>query len=323
MYIFSCRRRCVLIYIATFLFVVTLIAHKIYVNTRVWTDEHWHQLRPVEGLINYRHNYIMPGVTGCTGSTRLFIMVFSRPESISTRALIRTTWLNPDFIGSEANSVSYRFLLGGIHDETILAAVKNESSQFGDIIIDTSFPDSYQLLVRKTISMVDWVDTYCSSVMAVLKSDDDTWFNVEYLLKILPYLEPGIHGHVFRFAGVSRNPKDAWFIPSDLYPFGHYPDFTSGSGYLIVGRGTNIYSRLLATLSTIRTVWMEDIFLTGLVAEKAKVPRFHHDGFNSIKYPTDDICQYRKIISSHQLDEDSLYYIYLSLTDSNLKCATD
>lgn len=311
------RRNCLIIYLILLILFVTLVVHKIYLTTRTWTEDDWFKLRPTGGIINYQHDYLIQSEPACDDSTQLVVFIFSRPEAFSVRSVLRKTWLS---MGPEDHSVVYRFILGSVKDEKTSAQVKKESQQFGDIILDQTFSDSYQLLVLKTISMVNWVTNYCPNVDAMLKTDDDSWINVPKLLEIIPTLKSGIHGHVYRFSGSSTDPNDPWYMPPETYPFGHYPDFTSGSGYLLVNHGTRLFNKLLKTLSTIRTIWTEDIFLTGLVAEKAGIHRYHHEGFNPTKVPTDQICHYKHLISSHKLNEYELSQIYTSLTDPNLNC---
>jgi hypothetical protein len=77
--------------------------------------------------------------------------------------------------------IAVGFLVGGVSDEKVRSALYSESELHGDIIQSHVF-DSYDNLTLKTVSALEWIDTYCYQVKFILKTDDDMFINVPRLL---------------------------------------------------------------------------------------------------------------------------------------------
>jgi Galactosyltransferase len=77
--------------------------------------------------------------------------------------------------------IAVGFLVGGVADEKVRSALYSESELHGDIIQSHVF-DSYDNLTLKTVSALEWIDTYCYQVKFILKTDDDMFINVPRLL---------------------------------------------------------------------------------------------------------------------------------------------
>lgn len=69
---------------------------------------------------------------------------------------------------------------------------------------------------------------------------------------------------------------------------------------------------------------MEDVYITGLVAHNASVPRRNPLGFNytKVNYTKPSVCPYTKLISSHHISDDEKYQIHRLLKNKSLtqKC---
>lgn len=76
------------------------------------------------------------------------------------------------------------FVIGATDNQSIENSLKTESYWYRDIIRG-HFIDSYQNLTFKSISMLEWADTYCSRAEYILKSDDDMFVNVLRLMSFI------------------------------------------------------------------------------------------------------------------------------------------
>ena len=68
---------------------------------------------------------------------------------------------------------------------------------------------------------------------------------------------------------------DQWVTPTYLYNQSHYPLFLSGSCYVMT---TLAASCLFEKAMTMQFFHLEDVFITGMVAEQCKIPRINHIG---------------------------------------------
>ncbi|XP_015784073.1 beta-1,3-galactosyltransferase 1 [Tetranychus urticae] len=248
------------------------------------------------------------------GIKKLIILIMVGPENRETRDVIRQTWGSYQLPG-----LSYGFLIARSEDEEIMRMVSLEASLERDLIIDSSFVDSYDNLTRKSLSMIDWASAYCPDAISILKTDSDMWINVPLLFTSIPKLEPGLHGHLYSKAKPIRDEKNKWFVPINQYPGRYFPNYLSGTAYLLVNRATNLYTKLYQASLTTNFLRMEDIYLTGLVASKAHIKLHHHKGFNFVKVPF-RVCKYRQLISSHEISDEEKY-LYWQLLQSNETCS--
>lgn len=102
------------------------------------------------------------------------------------------------------------FVLGTTSNRTVDDLVQGESSQFKDII-QADFVDSHKALTTKSILMLKWVAKKCPQAQYFLKTEDDTFVNLENVARILgkePYISQDkfISGYVQR-GGVPPRPS--------------------------------------------------------------------------------------------------------------------
>ncbi|GFO29885.1 hexosyltransferase [Plakobranchus ocellatus] len=173
-----------------------------------------------------------------------------------------------------------------------------EAAKYGDIVQE-SYLDAYANLTLKSIAILKWVVTNCPNAQYVAKVDDDVYFNIPLLLKLLretsniilsklklaqpesikprfPLLEsyknlppPFIIGDKFVKAKPERDIKSKWFTSPKVYSSEYYPDYVSGTAYAMSGSAVH---QLYTTSLRLPLFWMEDIFITGMSARAAGVP---------------------------------------------------
>ncbi|XP_021710734.1 uncharacterized protein LOC5568339 isoform X1 [Aedes aegypti] len=229
--------------------------------------------------------------------------------------------------------------------DELQARIVNESEIYGDIIQE-SFIDSYNNLTLKTIMMLKWVTNNCDGrVKYIMKCDDDTFVNVPNLLHVLlggtvpvykasiPFYDKNtidvksaknrltevkrlLTGFLFCEAKPIVDTSSKWYSPNYMYNKEFYPDYLSGTAYLM---NLNAAKLLYRTSLTTPIFHLEDVYLTGIVADRTKLRRYHHPLFfySTIK----DLCSLRGMISQHQLQPNELRNAYDFITNQTIVCS--
>ena len=85
---------------------------------------------------------------------------------------------------------------------------------------------------------------------------------------------------------------DKWVTPTYLYNQSHYPLFVSGSCYVMT---TLAASCLFEKAMTMPFFHLEDVFITGLVAEQCNITRINHIGSILFLFPETFVCYYYEV----------------------------
>lgn len=93
---------------------------------------------------------------------QLVVGIMSAPSHTEARMAIRQTWGH----FGQRRDVSLAFMLGMSRVNTINTATFQESQIYGDVV-RADFLDSYDNLTLKTVSLLDWVENYCSKVINI------------------------------------------------------------------------------------------------------------------------------------------------------------
>lgn len=177
-----------------------------------------------------------------------------------------------------------------------------------------------------------------------MKCDDDTFVNVPNLLQVLlggtvplykasiPFYDRNtvavksaknrlvqvrrlLTGFLFCEAKPITDTSSKWYSPNYMYNKEFYPNYLSGSGYLMnLDAAKLLYRRLLTT----PIFHLEDVYLTGIVADSVKLHRYHHPLF--FYSSTKDPCALRGMISQHQLGPSELRTAYDFVTNTTAVC---
>uniref|UniRef100_A0A182VZX8 ZZ-type domain-containing protein n=1 Tax=Anopheles minimus TaxID=112268 RepID=A0A182VZX8_9DIPT len=182
------------------------------------------------------------------------------------------------------------------------------------------------------------------NIKYIMKCDDDTFVNVPNLLHVLlggtvplykaaisfydtntvavkspkNRLTVGKHlltGFLFCDAKPIGDTSSKWYSPTYMYDKEVYPNYLSGTAYLMNFETAKLLYR--ASLST-PIFHLEDVYLTGIVANRVKIRRRHHPLF-FYSY-TKDLCALRGMISQHQLQPGEIRTAYDYITNSSILC---
>lgn len=267
-----------------------------------------------DGLVNYP--YLINHPDKCRGGggdgkslddVLLLLFVKSSPENFKQRQAIRDTWGNESFVLSELGaSVKMVFVLG-VHPHAqqrsnVQKALLQEDKAYRDIV-QQNFLDTFHNLTAKLILQFHWGYKYCPQAHFLMSADDDIFVHMPNLVKYLQELLSTKSevkdlwiGHVHRGAPPIRRKTSKYYVPSDLYPWSAYPDYTAGAAYVVSGDvAAKIYH---ATLLLNSSMYIDDVFM-GICAKAMGVSPQEHVYFSGEGKAPYHPCIYDHMITSH------------------------
>ncbi len=195
--------------------------------------------------------------------------VHSAPQNVAQRTLIRETWANKTYHGNISMEVF--FSTGLVDNHGAQEALEEESKVYRDIL-QGNHKDDYKNLTYKAVSSLKWILESCRRSKFILKTDDDVFVNVFSFVKHLHDLNrTGQTSGVF-FCRLNRRPpvkrRGKWNIPQEVYPRDRYPNFCSGLAFVF---SMDVARALYEASHHTPMFWVDDVWLTGMVAAAAKV----------------------------------------------------
>ncbi|KAG7312625.1 hypothetical protein JYU34_000942 [Plutella xylostella] len=247
---------------------------------------------------------------------RLLVLVTSAPDHAAAREAVRLTWGH----AALRRDIGFAFVLGSLDSrhEAKADAIRAEDELYGDIIIGNS-RDTYSNLTLKTLSMLEWVHTYCPEVPRLLKADDDMFINVPRLLKFIDARmneTRTIWGRVFERISPQRSLRSKYYLSPRQYPSNVFPDYAIGGAYLMT---TDVAGELLQAAGQEPYLRLEDVFVTGVLASKLKIKRQNAAEFYNKQVPYLP-CNVQKRISIHMVRYHKQFDLWRKLLDGTTKC---
>ncbi|XP_022646830.1 beta-1,3-galactosyltransferase 5-like isoform X3 [Varroa destructor] len=204
---------------------------------------------------------ITPSESRCDPQRLLTIIVCSAVVNSNARQAIRETW------ATEAPRDSRVFFLVGrpphSNETQQQDKLEAEANHFDDLIQE-DFLDTYNNLTLKSAFLLKWANSSgcAASSRFVLKTDDDMYINVHNLVSLLkargrPRM---LLGALISKATPLRDFKSKWYVPSYIFGEKAYPNYLSGTGYVM---STDIIADLLRMAETTPFFHLEDIYITG------------------------------------------------------------
>ncbi|XP_070534907.1 uncharacterized protein [Ptychodera flava] len=227
---------------------------------------------------NGNDDFIFHNPSICNVSTvDLLIVVISNVVNTERRKAIRETWAMSNTYQPLMEGVRHVFIVAKAHDSRINDQVHSEAERYGDIII-LNFPDSYDILTRKTIMAFKWASFYCSQARHVLKADDDVFINT---MNLLTYLENApiqdfYLGYTWFNMKPMRSKKNVNYTPYSVWPEKLFPPYNAGPAYLMSGDVIASIHRNTYTTSYLNN---EDVYV-GLILQNVGIFPIHDDRFN-------------------------------------------
>lgn len=240
------------------------------------------------------------------------VLIYSAPKNFDERNAIRETWASQ--LKQESNSRT-AFLLARTEDANVQRAIESESYLHADIIQGT-FIDHYRNQTLKVKMMMRWTLQYCPNVSFLVKSDDDTFVNVRNFLKVMKNKRAdAIYGSLHVNGYPFREPSSRWYVSKEDYSGFVYPNFVGGAFYALGGATV----RLLNEASElVPFFWLEDVFLTGFVAQKAGVDRIDEEAITN--YEMKSACGAMQKAASHYITAKRMRLFWYQIHYSSMKC---
>lgn len=197
------------------------------------------------------------------------------------------------------------FVVGVANDPGLGKLLIEEAREQGDLI-QGRFLDTYSNLTLKTLSMLGWARRFCPQAHFMAKVDDDVLFNPSSLLHFLnksrnPYEQGDVYlGRVHLHVAPDRDPGSKHYLPSGAYPPSVFPDYCSGTAY-VLSRSALVKISLAASASPLSTpLPPEDVFV-GLCARAAGVLPTHSPLFSGGPGVPYGRCCYQAMVSIHHI----------------------
>ncbi|XP_052869458.1 beta-1,3-galactosyltransferase 5 [Anopheles cruzii] len=152
-------------------------------------------------------------------------------------------------------------------------AIEAEQRLHGDLI-QGNFDEAYRNLTYKHLMSLQWATHRCRGAKYIIKMDDDIVFDPFYIQNHLSDLSQRderhlLAGYTFRNKKVIRLRANKWYVSRNEYSRDVYPPYLSGWLYI-----TNQWTAraLLAESQEAPFFWIDDTFITGVLAERLKLP---------------------------------------------------
>lgn len=244
-------------------------------------------LLPAEGPSNdfyklpvineHKYSYINKPNVACTNKLLdLLVAIVSLTMNFDRRRLARQA---RETLSSRR--IVYLFFLGKSPYETDLQnRVDEEAKKYGDIVQE-DFVDSERNLSLKSVSILRWVSDSCSDVKFVIKKDDDIRLNISTALRSLHFKEKEFRHFVmgnskYLIEGPIRDEISKYYTSFSEYAEAFFPLFVHGPAYGFPGKtALMLYQMSLRT----KLFWLEDVYITGICAHRARIPVFFDKGF--------------------------------------------
>ncbi|KAL1513995.1 hypothetical protein ABEB36_003326 [Hypothenemus hampei] len=253
----------------------------------------------------------------CQKSNFLVIFCISRASAFEARHIIRNTWGRSNNVNKW--NVSLYFLIGQTTNLRKQQKIIEEAQQFDDIIQE-NFLDTYNNLTIKSAMMLKSFTQHCHSTSYLLKIDDDMHLNLPILmdtLKIRNETHNLLMGSAICNSTPLRNSQCKWYAgPLDYFTEMEYPDYVAGGSYCM---SADAAGKLLNVALTIPIFYIEDIYFTGLCAQKLGL-KLTHDFRFTFPFLRDDPCLYRELITIHIHDWKVRKYISSSIQNEHHEC---
>ncbi|KAH8022873.1 hypothetical protein HPB51_006231 [Rhipicephalus microplus] len=269
---------------------------------------------PTERLHNKPHRYLInpQGICPIGQPIDYLFMVYSAPEYVEARSVIRRTWAS-DAKRYSGNKVL--FLFGKPSNDRLQSVLEFESQQYGDIVQE-SFMDTYRNLTLKTVMMLRWASQNCPQARFVVKIDDDCFPNLANFYRAMHgQAEDTIYGELRHRDRPYREIGHKWYLSPEEFPRDVFPDYITGGMYVVGGRVVNLLYRATGQVPFFR---VEDIYLTGMCAERAGITRVNLEGTYNLKLST--LCEYKKAIYGHHVTPVEMNEVWHAMKRLEYKC---
>lgn len=113
------------------------------------------------------------------------------------------------------------------------------------------------------------------------------------------------------------DPRDKWYTPTFMFKGKTFPKYLHGTAYLMSSDTAHIlYTESLKT----SILHLEDVYLTGIVANKVGIERIHHPLMTLMDFDKNDMCRLHGLIHQHKLTSADMYKAFDFVTNLVNNC---
>jgi len=210
------------------------------------------------------------------------------------------------------------FILGHHPDPGLNDLIREEAERYDDIVVG-DFHDSYRNMTLKSLLGLKLVMEHCPGVKYILKSDDDMFINMPYLVDILKAqaFKRTIMGPYNVGSKAYRSGK--WRLTMEEFPFIHLPPYESGSAYIITG---DLSRELFETAEYVPSIFIDDVYITGILGRILNVTHAKQGGFAFWTNHAPGVCDVaaRKIVTGTKMTPRLLRSVWKELNRSDELC---
>ena len=155
------------------------------------------------------------------------------------------------------------------------------------VLSQGNYTDTYHTLSYKGLASLNWITQHCSHVPWTIHADDDVLLDVFFLKTFLENngTQNSLMCHVWDNSPVRRYGK--WCVRPNEFPEDIYPTYCSGGAWIIA---TSLARRLLDAATRVPVMWVDDVYLTGILSKNAGIP----------------IASLKKTVRRYGIDEEDL-----------------
>ncbi|CAG5098242.1 Oidioi.mRNA.OKI2018_I69.XSR.g15494.t1.cds [Oikopleura dioica] len=198
------------------------------------------------------------------GELLILVGIKTMPSKVALRNALRNTWLNPaDWADAYSSTKIHLYPIFLLGDDSHATNVHEEADKYGDIL-QYQFSESHYNLTVKDNMFFEFFQTSCPNADYILKGDDDILLIPENLLGHLDLINSTTQliGCMHRNEEINRNIRSKYYMPSELVPMDHYPNYFSGAAYLITKQ---VASELAAARFTVPMLPLDDTWVGVLI----------------------------------------------------------
>lgn len=94
-----------------------------------------------------------------------------------------------------------------------------------------------------------------------------------------------------------RNTNNKWYVPIEAFNGTLFPSFATGPAYMVSGDAVR---PLYEWSIKLKPIYLEDVYMTGIVAERAHVRRLNHGMMTNVHIKDINACNFPKFMTSHK-----------------------
>ena len=235
-----------------------------YGARRDWMDKQLQSLKEGNGLAKIPSKYLLIDDIDVDPEVhyKMIIMVFSHSEeNYERRASIRRLWGNPS-IWKTKEKFKLIFMLGGIHEKSMMRKVYEESKLHRDILLE-SVPEGFYTTSSKLAICMHWLSLQDWKYDFVVKADDDVFIHLDNLMQKVSKTDPKEPHY---YGSLNGKPKairgGRYKITKIEHPADTFNGFVPGATVIMT---KVVLMKIAPYFNFVNPMKFEDVYLANLV----------------------------------------------------------